>query len=63
MQFKCNLWKISLSSLYPSDEKKESVFWGYHFDEAKARDAALRWLANQNGGSTVDTILSVELIK
>lgn len=58
----CKLWKITLSSLLPNDHKQENVFWGYHFNEAKARDAALRWIADEMGGSTIDTIVRVDLI-
>lgn len=63
MTTQCKLWKITLQSLFPNDEKKETVFWGYHMSEAQARDAALRWIAKEMGGSSIDTILSVELQK
>ena len=39
----------------------ELVFWGYHFNEAKARDAAIRWAEAQKPGCTVG-IKSVDLI-
>lgn len=59
---RASLWKITLSSLYPNDTRKESTYWGYNFSEGQARDAALLWIAVQNGGSTIDTILRVDEI-
>ena len=58
----CKLWKITLSCLYPQGDPVEKIFWGYHVSESQARDAALRWAANENGGSSIDTIAKVDLI-
>lgn len=63
MGFTCKLWKITLSSLFPNDTRQENVFWGYHLNEAQARDAALRWIANELAGSSIDTIVRVDEIK
>lgn len=62
MYQRCNLWKIQMSSLYPNDSRQANTYWGYNFSEAKARDAALTWLAVKQGGSSIDTIVSVDLI-
>lgn len=61
--FTCKLWKITTSSLFPTGNHVRNVFWAYNFNEAKARDAALRWIANENGGSSIDSIVSVDVIK
>jgi hypothetical protein len=61
--FSCKLWKITISSLFPSGNNVRNVFWAYNFDEAKARAAAKRWIKNENNGESVDTIVSVDLIK
>lgn len=58
----CKTYKITLSSLFPQGDPVEKVFWGYSLSEAKARDAALRWIAAENGGASIDTILKVEII-
>lgn len=57
---KCNLWKITLTH-DAVDDDSELTFWGYHFNEAKARDAAIRWAEGEKPGSTV-SIKSVDLI-
>lgn len=62
MTTQCKLWKITTSTLFPQGDPKEAVFWGYHMSEAQARDAALRWAANQHGGIGIDSIVKVELI-
>lgn len=56
------LWKVTVSSLFPNDNRAESVYEGYHADETAARDAALTEKAIDNGGSTIDRIESVERI-
>jgi len=58
--FCCKLWKITLSSLYPSGSTAENIFWAYHMDEKRGRTAALRWVADKNGGQSIDSILLVE---
>ena len=59
----CKLWKVTLTCLYPNDNRESKVFWAYHFDEVNARDAALRWGEAETGGSAVVSISSVDLIK
>lgn len=59
----CKLWKITLSALFPNDNKEEKVFWAYHINEAKARDAAIRWGETETGGAAVVSITSVDEIK
>jgi len=56
------LWKVTVSSLYPNDNRVESVYEGHHADEAAARDAALTRKAIDNGGSTIDRVEKVEEI-
>ena len=58
----CKLWKVTLSCLYPNDNKSEKVFWAYHVNEAQARDAALRWGEVETGGSAIVSITAVDLI-
>ena len=62
MSFTCKTYKITLSSLFPQGDPVETIYWGYNFNEAKARDSALNWIAKQNGGSSIDTIVKVDLI-
>lgn len=57
-----SLWKVTVSSLYPNDNRVESVYERHHADEAAARDAALTWKAIENGGSTIDRVDKVEQI-
>lgn len=57
---KCQLWKITLTH-DAVDDNSELVFWGYHFNEAKARDAAIHWAEEQKPGSSI-SIKSVDLI-
>lgn len=59
----CKSYKITMSCLFPQGDPVEKIFWGYHFNEAKARDAALRWVATEHGGSSIDTIVKVDEIK
>lgn len=56
------LWKVTVSSLFPNDNRVESVYEGHHVDEAAARDAALTRKAIDNGGSTIDRVQKVEEI-
>jgi hypothetical protein len=56
------LWKVTVSSLFPNDNKVKSVYEGHHADEAAARDAALTREAIHNGGSTIDRVEKVEEI-
>ncbi len=56
------LWKVTVSSLFPNDNRVESVYEGHHADEAAARDAALTRMAIDNGGSTIDRVQKVEEI-
>jgi hypothetical protein len=56
------LWKVTVSSLFPNDNRVESVYEGHHADEAAARDAALTRKAIDNGGSTIDCVQKVEEI-
>ncbi len=56
------LWKVTVSSLFPNDNRVESVYEGHNADEAAARDAALTWKAIDNGGSSIDRVVSVEEI-
>lgn len=57
------LWKVTVSSLFPNDNRVEGVYEGHHADEAAARDAALLWKAVANGGSSIDRIEKVERIR
>lgn len=57
------LWKVTVSSLFPNDNRVESVYEGRHSDEAAARDAALTWKAIDNGGSTIDRVEKAEEIE
>ena len=59
---KDRLWKVTVSSLFPNDNRVESVYEGHHADEAAARDAALTRKAIDNGGSTIDRVQKVEEI-
>lgn len=54
------LWKVTVSSLFPNDNRVESVYEGRHADEAAARDAALTKEAFDNGGSTIARVEKVE---
>jgi hypothetical protein len=56
------LWQVTVSSLFPNDQRVESVYEGRHGDEAAARNAALRKEATDNGGSTIPTIVTVKEI-
>ena len=56
-------WKITVSSLYPNDTRKDNVYEGYHDHEDGARQAALTWEAIRHGGSTIGTIVKVEEVK
>ena len=56
------LWKVTVSSLFPNDNRVESVYEGHHTDEAAARDAALTRKAIDNGGSTIDRVQKGEEI-
>ncbi len=56
------LWKVTVNSLFPNDNRVESVYEGHHADEAAACDAALTWKAIDNGGSTIDRVQKVEEI-
>lgn len=56
------LWKVTVSSLFPNDERVESVYEGQHADEAAACDAALTRKAIENGGSSIDRVEKVEAI-
>ncbi|RYF00777.1 MAG: hypothetical protein EOO77_33615 [Oxalobacteraceae bacterium] len=57
------LWKVTVSSLFPNDNRVEGVYEGRHADEAAARDAALTKEAIENGGSTIARVESVEVIR
>ncbi|RYF22031.1 MAG: hypothetical protein EOO77_04925 [Oxalobacteraceae bacterium] len=57
------LWRVTVSSLFPNDNRVESVYEGHHADKAAASDAALTWMAIDNGGSTIDRVESVERIR
>lgn len=59
---KDRLWKVTVSSLFPNDNRVESVYEGHHADEAAACDAALTRKAIDNGGSTIDRVQKVEEI-
>lgn len=59
----CKLWKITLSLLYPNDNKEERIFWAYHQREDLAKDAAKRWADVETGGAAIPSILKVDLIK
>lgn len=52
-----------MSCLWPNDDKTQKIFWGYHFSEARARDAALLWGAKEVGDAAIISILQVDLIK
>lgn len=54
------LWRVTVSSLFPNDQRVESVYEGRHAGEAAARDAALHKEAIEHGGSTIPTIVEVE---
>lgn len=56
------LWQVTVSSLFPNDNRVQSVYEGRHADEAAARDAALTWKAIENGGSSIDRVEKVERI-
>jgi len=56
------LWKVTVSSLFPNDNRVESVYEGHHADEAAARDAALTRKAIDSGGSAIDRVQKVEEI-
>lgn len=56
------LWKVTVSSLFPNDNKVESVYEGHHADDAAARDAALTKTAIDNGGSTIDHVVRVKQV-
>lgn len=55
-------WKVTVSSLFPNDNRVETVYEGAHADEEAACDAALTTTAIGNGGSTIDRIEKVEEI-
>ncbi|WP_010219828.1 hypothetical protein [Sphingomonas sp. PAMC 26621] len=54
------LWKVTVSSLFPNDNRVESIYEGHHADDASARDAALHKEAINNGGSTIARVVAVE---
>ncbi|RSU45577.1 hypothetical protein BRX43_18385 [Sphingomonas sp. S-NIH.Pt15_0812] len=56
------LWKVTVSSLFPNDNRVESVYEGHHPDDAAACDAALTWKAIDNGGSSIDRVERFEEI-
>jgi hypothetical protein len=56
------LWQVTVSSLFPNDNRVESVYEERHADKASACDAALRKEAVDNGGSTIASIVKVEKI-
>lgn len=58
-----HLYKITLRYLWPNDDRNDVIFWGYHMDEAKAREAALIWGAKETGDAAQVTIKQVDLIK
>lgn len=51
---------MTVNSLFPNDNRVESVYEGHHPDEATACNAALTWKAIANGGSTIDRVEKVE---
>lgn len=55
-------WKVTVSSLFPDDDRVESIYEGHHADETAARDAALTKKAIKNGGATIDRVEKVEEI-
>ncbi len=55
-------WKVTISSLFPNDNRVETVYEGAHADKEAAFDAALSRKAIGNGGSTIDRIEKVEEI-
>lgn len=57
------LWQVTVSSLFPNDNRVKSVYEGRHADEAAARDAALTWKAIDTGGSSIDRVEKVECIR
>ena len=58
-----SLWKVTVSSLFPNDNRVESVYEGHHTDEVAARDAALHKEAIHNGGSTIADVVAVEEVR
>jgi hypothetical protein len=57
------LWKVTVSSLFPNDNRVESVYEGHHADEAAACDAALTKEAIDNGGSTIGRVEKIEQVE
>lgn len=55
------LWKVTVSSLFPNDHRVENVYQGYHASEEAACGAALHKEGNDHGGSTIPTIMKVEV--
>jgi len=53
-------WKVTVSSLFPNDQRIESVYEGLHAHGNAACDAALFKEARENGGATIPTIVKIE---
>jgi hypothetical protein len=54
------LWKVTVSSLFPNDQRVENVYEGYHASEEAACGAALHKEGLDHGGSTIPAIVKVE---
>jgi len=59
----CRLWKISISSVFPSGNHIKNTYWAYNFDLPRAKAAALRWISEENRNGSVDTIVAIDEIK
>ncbi len=54
------LWQVTVSSLFPNDQRVENVYEGYHASEEAACGAALHKEGIDYGGSTIPTVVKVE---
>ena len=55
-----NLWKVTVSSLFPNGDRVEYFYEGHHASEEAACGAALHKEGDNHGGSTIPTIVKVE---
>jgi hypothetical protein len=55
------LWKVTVSRLFPRYHRVENIYEGYHASEKVACGAALHNEGIDHGGSTIPTILKVEV--
>ena len=55
-----SLWRVTVNSLFPNDNKVQNIFEKHYADEAAACAAALRQEGIDNGWSTSATIVRVE---